>query len=208
MQTPGGYIVQEIDSKDRSSGTGVRVKSGAQPTISVGQYHRRGQSTDISSLPLAKSQPKSQSDISGPEIPYVQVKLTKDVLHVFEEQTKTSSVALIREYLNRCDQEPGEIDGLLTEGSSEDSGRRSSSEPEDSEESSDDGEDSQSDDERKEDQEVDPPVYSPNKNSNQRQRKLIEALESFGGGSQQQDPKLIFSQKKHYRKQSRGKQPQ
>lgn len=46
------------------------------------------------------------------------VKLTKEVLHMFEESTRLSSVALIQEYLHRCSQEPGEIEGLLTSGSS------------------------------------------------------------------------------------------
>ncbi len=66
-------------SKDRSSGPGAQgVKSGAQYT--GGGNHNRGQSTDVSSLP--KSFPKSNSGIDPEnDVPYVQVKLTKEVLH-------------------------------------------------------------------------------------------------------------------------------
>ena len=40
------------------------------------------------------------------------------MLHAFEEMTRTGTAVLIQAYLDRCDQEPGEIEGLLTTGSS------------------------------------------------------------------------------------------
>lgn len=73
----------------------------------------------MSSIP--KSIPKSNSGIDNEnDVPYVHVRLSKEVLHHFEELTKMSSFALIQEYLNRCTQEPGEIEGLLPTHSSED----------------------------------------------------------------------------------------
>ena len=35
----------------------------------------------------------------------------------FEKQTKTSSIAIINEYLKRCDREPGDIYGLMSSSS-------------------------------------------------------------------------------------------
>ena len=72
-------------SKDRSSGHQGVVKSGAQGTGTHGN-NNRGQSTDDSSVPKLAS--KSNSEISAAADiaqPYVKVKLTKDVLHAFEE---------------------------------------------------------------------------------------------------------------------------
>ena len=82
---------------------------------------------------------KSNSLISDSDVNYVKVKLTKDVLHAFEEQTRTSPLTLIQMYLERCTQEVGEIDGLITNGSSNGtssgSSRTSSEEDDESEES-------------------------------------------------------------------------
>lgn len=105
----------------------MRVKSGAQNT--AGTHHHRGISTDVSSLP--KSIPKSNSEVESGDEPYVHVRLTKDVLHAFEELTRTGTTALIRAYLDRCEQEPGEIEGLLTSGSSGDTSRNSSDDSDD-----------------------------------------------------------------------------
>lgn len=94
--------VQTQDSKDRSSGAGMRVKSAAQNANTIEGQHNRGQSTDVSSIP--KSIPKSNSEVeSGDDRSvYVHVRLTKDVLHSFEEQTRTATFALIQAYLDRC----------------------------------------------------------------------------------------------------------
>ena len=79
-------------NNDRSSGPGggVRVKSAAQQlphhnkSSSIEGQFNRGQSTEVSSWP--QSLPKSNSEAeSGDGIPYVHVRLTKDVLHAFEE---------------------------------------------------------------------------------------------------------------------------
>ena len=82
----GHYLMKDpYSSKDRSSGHQGIVKSGAQGTGTNG-HHNRGQSTDDSSLNKPAS--KSNSEISVPadiSQPYVKVKLTKDVLHAFEE---------------------------------------------------------------------------------------------------------------------------
>ena len=51
---------------------------------------------------------------------YVQVKLTKEVLHAFEETTRINPISLIEEYLLRCEQEEGEVEGLISSGSDED----------------------------------------------------------------------------------------
>lgn len=117
-------------SQNRSSGPGAQgVKSGA--LNSQGGNYKRGESTDVSSIP--KSIPKSNSGIdSQNDMPYVHIKLTKEVLHQFEELTRMSSSALIQEYLNRCNQEQGEIEGLLPTHSSGDD------DDTDSDESSDD----------------------------------------------------------------------
>ena len=40
-------------------------------------------------------------------------KLTKQILLQFDKQTKRSNMTIIQEYLKRCAQEPGEIEGLL-----------------------------------------------------------------------------------------------
>lgn len=79
------------------------------------------------------------------------MRLTKDVLHAFEEQTRTGTIALIRAYLDRCEQQPGEIEGLLTSGSSGDTSRNSSedspnSEGEDEDSDGEDGESQQDED--------------------------------------------------------------
>ena len=118
-------------SKERSSGQEAQgVKSGAATMITGGGHHNnnnnlRGESTDVSSLP--KSLPKSGSEMeAADQQPYVPVKLTKEVLFAFEEQTRTSSHALIETYLERCRLEPGEKDGLISPDSSGDSSRTSS----------------------------------------------------------------------------------
>ena len=88
---------------------------GKQGERSFG-FGNRGHSTDATSLPKSKSIPKTNSDIGDD---YVAIKLTKDVLQEFEEQTRTRPRALIQAYLLRCEEEPGEIEGLLSNGSSE-----------------------------------------------------------------------------------------
>ena len=96
---------------------------------------------------------KSNSEVNdaaagSTDSPYVHVKLTKEVLHAFEESTKTSATSLIVEYLQRCEREPGEIEGLMTTGSSEESRRSSSESDETSEE---DDYDQEDDDEQRDD---------------------------------------------------------
>jgi len=59
--------VPTLDSRDRSSGAGMLVKSGANTT--GGEHQSRFPSTDVSSFP--KSLPKSNSEIEGAEEPYV-----------------------------------------------------------------------------------------------------------------------------------------
>ncbi len=81
---------------------------------------------------------KSNSEMELGDIPYVHVKLTKEVLHAFEESTRMSSTSLIIEYLNRCAQEPGEGEGLLTSSSSRGSRRTSTSEESEEEDEDDD----------------------------------------------------------------------
>ena len=80
--------------------------------------NNRGQSTDVSSLPKSKSIAHGSSVSS--ENTYVQVKLTKEVLHAFEETTRINPISLIEEYLLRCEQEEGDVEGLISSGSDED----------------------------------------------------------------------------------------
>ena len=80
--------------------------------------NNRGQSTDVSSIPKSKSINPASSQSS--ENTYVQVKLTKEVLHAFEETTRINPISLIEEYLLRCDQEEGDVEGLMSSGSDED----------------------------------------------------------------------------------------
>jgi len=57
--------------------------------------HNRGQSTDVSSLPKSLVQSNSEHEPN-------EVKLTKELLAQFEAQTRTSPIALIDAYLDRC----------------------------------------------------------------------------------------------------------
>ena len=81
----GHYLMKDpYSSKDRSSGHQGIVKSGAQGTGTNG-HHNRGQSTDDSSIPKPASKSNSAISDSLDIQPYVKIKLTKDVLHAFEE---------------------------------------------------------------------------------------------------------------------------
>lgn len=51
--------------------------------------------------------------------PYLQIKLTKDILLQFDKQTRMPAQALIAEYLKRCAQVPGSITDLLSSSSSD-----------------------------------------------------------------------------------------
>ena len=137
-------LKDQQSSKDRSSGYHGVVKSGAQGTGTLNGNHNRGQSTDDSSVPKPASKSYSESgsaaEIAPPQ--YVKVKLTKDVLHAFEEQTRTSPFTLIQMYLERCEREKGEIDDLLTPDCDDDSSSsgETSSSPDDDEEEDDEEE--------------------------------------------------------------------
>lgn len=97
---------------------------------------------------------KSGSEISGADVPYQKVKLTKDVLHAFEEETRTSPFTLIQMYLTRCQEEQGEIDDLITPGSDGESSGRSSEENSD-ESGYDDDDDADDDDDGEENSQTD-----------------------------------------------------
>lgn len=99
-------------------------------------HNNRGMSTDVSSLPKSKSIAHASSQSS--ENTYVQVKLTKEVLHAFEETTRINPISLIEEYLLRCDQEEGDVEGLMSSGSDEDSSSDDDSDEDNSEEDGDD----------------------------------------------------------------------
>ena len=95
--------------------------SAANYLSSGGIHYNRGQSTDATSLPQSLVQSNSECEH------FDQPKLTKELLHQFEIQTRTTTATLIEAYLLKCAQEPGEIDGLITSESSANSSRRSSS---------------------------------------------------------------------------------
>ena len=144
----------------------------------LGEYQNRGQSTDVSSVP--KSLANTNSDLAASDVPYVQVRLTKDILHVFEEVTRTRTTALIEAYLGRCEQEPGEIDGLLTSSSSSDRSPSSISKSDQSESNEEEGESEESEEQDPIDRQIDGIGMAGQK---QRKIQLIEALEQYGSPS-------------------------
>ena len=99
-----------------------------QLTINDARNNRGQSTTDVSSIPQTNSNREMEQLI---EAPYIEVRLTKEVLNTFELQTKISTNVLIREYLYRCSLVAGEIDGLLILTSSSSDLDDSSSENED-----------------------------------------------------------------------------
>ena len=71
----------------------------------------------------------------------MQVKLTKEVLHAFEETTRINPISLIEEYLLRCDQEEGDVEGLISSGTSEEDDSSSDDDDSDDENSDEENED-------------------------------------------------------------------
>lgn len=100
--------------KDRSSG-------GFQ--LIVHEARLRGNTTtDVSSVNALNSnrdlEQPSAADSLADEKPYVEIRLTKEILLQFDKQTKVCSSSLIAEYLNRCELAPGSITGLISSSSS------------------------------------------------------------------------------------------
>ena len=101
-------------------------------------------------MPKANSKSNSENEAAD-QSPYVQVKLTKEVLHQFEQQTHTSTYQLIEIYLQRCDEEEGSVEGLFTTSSSADRGSSSSDDESENvtDENDDKGESSETDEDTK-----------------------------------------------------------